>query len=160
MLQRPRGHSGHGIRNRRGGVSCTHMRIRFHHAGTAIAAVLVVHAAALAGHWYGAFPPLDVPMHFFGGFVMGMLAIALQHEFLQVHRLPKAAWWHELLFVLGFVGLVAIGWEFFEFGVDALWSLRDAIGVSQVSMADTMADLAVGLLGGLVAHALFRPGRR
>jgi hypothetical protein len=134
------------------------MRIRLRHAFSAIATVVVVHGLALLLQWYGRWPDFDIPMHFAGGFVMGLLAIALQHEFLRFHGLPGAAWWHELLFVLGFVALIAIGWELHEFLIDEWWG-RTAGALSQLSLRDTMGDLAIGLIGATVAHGMFRPGR-
>jgi len=133
------------------------MRIRFRHAFAGIVAVLIFQAFAIACHLYNRQPNLDIPMHFAGGFVTALLAIAIQHEFKKVHRIKHVTWWHELLFVIGFVALVAVGWEFFEFLVDSFWQ-RQLGFVSQISIQDTMGDLAMGLIGGGVAHVLFRPG--
>ncbi len=135
------------------------MRLRFQHAFFGIIAVLTTQVIALTFHWYFYQPSFDIPMHFAGGFVMAMLAIALQHEFLDLYKLKSAAWWHELLFVLGFVALIAIGWEFFEFVVDSFWG-RDSGFVSQISLQDTMGDFALGLLGAITAHLLFRPNKK
>lgn len=102
---------------------------------------------------YPSWQQFDVPMHFAGGVAMGLLALALWDHFVADIRTNNGLPGQALLvfFVLGFVALVGIGWEWFEFICDEVFTfVRVAIGQSQTSLGDTMADFALDLLGGLV----------
>ncbi len=94
-------------------------------------------------------------MHIGGGIAMGILALAFWNLFVKSVSLRTKKKWAAVLpkifFVLGFVGLVGIGWEWFEFLFDEILSVRLAWGIAQTSVADTMADLFCDLVGGLSA---------
>jgi hypothetical protein len=124
----------------------------FQHAFIAIFAVMAVHAVLLYLHAYSVWPDIDVPMHFSGGFAMGLLALAI---FSAGHAKSKGqgshAWYIKPLFVVGFVALVAVLWEFHEFLLDVWFVQNGSWEKTQISLADTMGDLFFGLLGGLAA---------
>ncbi len=118
-----------------------------------IALVLLLNLLGNVLGLYGSWPWYDMPMHFGGGFAMGVFAIALWQEGIEEvrfkGRLAKhLKWWLVPLFVIGFVALVATLWEFHEFGLDIL---LDQEPVRQVNLEDTMADFFLGLLGAVVA---------
>lgn len=57
------------------------------------------------------------------------------------------------VFVLSFVALIAVLWEFFEWGIDVVF--RSA---TQGGLEDTLGDLFFGLLGGF--FGFFYPNAR
>jgi hypothetical protein len=100
--------------------------------------------------WY------DIPLHLAGGALVGfaflyMFGIRTSLFPLERNRLLT------LLFLTGTVTLVGVLWEFFEYLVD--WYLLFAYGAkagTQPSVADTLADLANDIAGGLGAWSLWR----
>ncbi len=108
----------------------------------------------LSGWW----SEVDVPLHFFGGFLSGLLGLAcwtwLQTRF-HVKNVPV---WAVACWAVCFTALVAVSWELYEFGVDAWHQSRGITAiVQQPSVTDTMADMALGLIGAAVSTlTLFR----
>jgi hypothetical protein len=107
---------------------------------------------------YDAFPRLDVPMHFAGG-----LAIAyVMRTVAEGGGLRADTGWprflpHAVVIVTG-TATAAVLWEFAEFGMDRVFGTN-----LQVSLANTMRDLAMGLLGAValaVAGAIRDADRR
>lgn len=118
--------------------------------------VILVHAFALVTHLYYFWTPFDIPMHFAGGFVMGLLGLAI---FGYLHKdLPKKHHpeWYKYLFVTSFAILVAVFWEFHEYLLDKTIITWMGWGNTQISLPDTMLDLLMGTVGGLSAAILFR----
>lgn len=126
----------------------------------AIIAILAVYGFNLFAGFiglYGKWHWLDIPMHFLGGFAMGLFGIALwtaavEEVTFKKRLLRHLRWWLAPLFILGFVALVGIGWEWYEYFMD-LWFE----GIRQPSIGDTMADFLLDLIGGFVAVLLFYP---
>lgn len=132
--------------------------MKFKPAILAILAVVVVQAIALATGFYGLLPNFDIPMHFSGGFVMGMLAIAAHHHMTDKHHMKGIPVWYHLLFVLGFVMAVSVCWEFLEYILDNTVVLWYDLPKHQVDLEDTMLDFAMDALGGLSAFYVFKKG--
>jgi hypothetical protein len=94
---------------------------------------------------YEYWPSIDVPMHFAGGFAF---AYFVSQSFQQ---LPRGAVQRsrsvilELLLVGTITATAAVFWEFAEFTKDQLFGTN-----VQVSLANTMKDLAVGISGSIV----------
>ncbi|TAK04969.1 hypothetical protein EPO33_03160 [Patescibacteria group bacterium] len=90
---------------------------------------------------------LDMLMHFLGGasiLVAGLVAGSrLRRRGLIPADLPP---WLAAFALIGLVGLVGIAWEFFEFATDYAAQTQ-----AQGGLKDTMADLALDLLGGMSA---------
>jgi hypothetical protein len=130
--------------------------MKFRIAFFAIAAVLAFHILASFVGLYGWWRDLDVPMHFAGGFAMGLLALAIHHHMTDKHHLKGHPWWYHSLFILGFVMLVGVAWEFHEYLIDetigAWWDWPKM----QLSLSDTMLDFVMDGLGGFVALVIFR----
>ena len=124
----------------------------------AILAVIVVHVISLITNLYYYFPDFDVPMHFFGGFVMGMLGVAIHHFEAGRSHTARVSLWYHYLFVIGFVMLVAVAWEFHEYILDQTFVVWFDWQKTQPSLADTMADLALGFTGGSLAFLRYRKG--
>ena len=104
------------------------------------------HGAGVAG-LYWAYSWFDTPMHFLGGLAAGVLALDIWHFAM---RAPYGRHVRILrvLFVLGLVSLIGVLWELHEYLLD----LRHYPAVLQPSIADTMKDLMMDLLGGGFAY--------
>ena len=123
-----------------------------------IGAVIVVHAVAVAFGLYGVWHWFDIPMHFTGGFAMGALGLAIWKEGIEEVRFKgwmakHLKWWLVPLFVVGFVSTIGILWEIQEFVLDVLVTGHP---LRQPSIADTMADFALDLVGGATALIFYR----
>jgi len=91
---------------------------------------------------YAAWPDVDIIMHFAGGFAIAFFVSgcfrALPREEVKRSRIVLL----ELLLIGSLTTTSAVFWEFREFAND-LWFGTN----SQVSLANTMQDLAVGIMG-------------
>ncbi|RMD58440.1 hypothetical protein D6825_00885 [Candidatus Woesearchaeota archaeon] len=87
---------------------------------------------------------LDEFLHFFGGMAVAISASLLLRR---AHALGlySADRRISIFFVVCFVALVAVVWEWHEFVRDFLFSQN-----SQLSMFDTMKDLFLGVLGACI----------
>jgi len=110
--------------------------------------ILFIHILAIINSWYWIFTWLDMPMHFLGGFWLAMVFLWILRK-----QNPKFIKLSNYLIVgimtLGFVILIGVLWEFFEFGYDVLISSKGYFAAAQQGVADTMSDLFFDLLGGL-----------
>lgn len=113
--------------------------------------ILVVHILASIYHWYWVYPWFDMPMHFLGGFWLAMLFFYFKPSFEfqnpKFNKLPNCL--ITVIIVLGFVALVGVLWEFFEFLCDAFIAANGYMEASQLGVGDTIGDLFFDLLGGL-----------
>lgn len=95
-------------------------------------------------------------MHFLGGFWVASLFFNLNSK---LNFLPNNLTINNsiiknltiIVLSLGFVALIAVLWEFFEFFYDVFISVKGYPWVAQQGMSDTMTDLFLGFLGGFVA---------
>lgn len=130
----------------------------FKAAGLSIVVVLFFHGIGLIFDLYGLLPWYDIPMHFGGGFAMGLLGLAIWSEGVEDVRFKgwfqkHLKWWLVPGVVLGFVSLISILWEVHEWILDVF--LPSADHLRQANVSDTMADFVFDLLGGILALALF-----
>ena len=96
-------------------------------------------------HAFQTWPFLDIPTHFSGGLAIAFLISrcfqTLPREPARTSRTALL----ELLLIGSLTITIAVFWEFAEFTVDQL------LGTNlQVSLANTMQDLAMGILGAAV----------
>ncbi|MBI2075290.1 MAG: hypothetical protein HYZ07_02635 [Candidatus Harrisonbacteria bacterium] len=110
---------------------------------------------ALGLFYSPSFTFFDTLMHFSGGAVVGWWAyLALTHD-----RTLALDPIRTLLFIAGAAALFGVGWELFE------WALDNTVGVwyiaqkAQPSLNDTMKDLALDVIGGLIAGAVLLRSR-
>lgn|GEM_PF-500655 len=93
-------------------------------------------------HIYDIWPSLDIPMHFSGGaaiaFFVSQCFQALPRESVKRSRVVLL----ELVMIGSLTAVSAVFWEFAEFTLDQLFWMS-----SQLGLADTMLDLAMGILG-------------
>ena len=93
---------------------------------------------------YILYPPLDIPMHFFGGVAM---AYFLSKSFSAVPEgaiAPPYRPFAEFVFVVSVTATASIVWEFAEFTSDFMFGTR-----AQLGLDDTLFDMALGIAGGL-----------
>lgn len=113
-------------------------------------AVLIVLIAVLS--WVGNFTYLsiyydwyDAMLHFLGG---AWVAAAFLYFFSSRPQLfdVRSNYWLTLIFAVSFTVAVGVGWEFFEY----------AIFGDYLSLADTLADLALDMAGAAVLALIWR----
>jgi len=83
----------------------------------------------------------DTIMHFISGLFTGYIAINFIKE--------KKKTIFNTLFILGFVSLIALSWEVFEYAASILFNV-DPQKVELTGINDTMKDIIVALLGGII----------
>jgi hypothetical protein len=98
---------------------------------------------------YDRYPPLDIPTHFFGG-------VAITYFFRSAIRNSQALFGGipspiQVMFAFTCTGTVIIFWEFYENILDFLFHAHNVLG-----LADTIKDMAVGLLGALILTIFYR----
>ncbi len=120
---------------------------------------LFLHIFATIYHLYWLFPWFDVPMHFLGGFLLAMIYFWINPKIEIANpclgKMPK--WLVSMVFILSFVILIGVLWEFYEFLHDFYLLTGGKISVFQNSFADTIKDLFFDLVGGTAAFAVFYP---
>jgi len=115
-----------------------------------LAAIFVFHVFASWYSWYWIYSWIDIPMHFIGGVWVGMF-------FIWIFQGEKSNYFSPLpnilhLFVLsGFVILIGVFWEFFEFSFDFFIAKKGLADFAQQGTADTLGDLAMDLFGGITS---------
>lgn len=114
-------------------------------AGWAPLSVFVLHVfISRVVNGYILYPPLDIPIHFFGGVAMAYFLAtcfaALPEDAIAGSLRPIA----EAVFVVSLTATSSVFWEFAEFTSDALFGTQ-----AQLGLDDTMLDMALGIAGGL-----------
>ena len=98
---------------------------------------------------YLLFPPLDIPMHFFGGVAIAYFFAsclrALPPDAIAVPYRP----WLVAVTVFALTSTASVFWEFAEFFSDRLFGTH-----AQLSLEDTLLDMALGVTGGLTFLAM------
>ena len=103
---------------------------------------------------YQLWPPIDIPLHFFGGFAIAYFVYGGINVFSEYKLINKPDTLINITVVLGLTGIVAVIWEFAE------WTADRILGTNcQLGLDDTMLDLLMGLLGGglfVIGHIINR----
>jgi hypothetical protein len=93
---------------------------------------------------YLLFPPLDIPMHFFGGVAIAYFFAAcfraLPPDSIALSLRP----WLLAVSVFALTATATVFWEFAEFFSDRFFGTH-----AQLSLEDTLLDMALGIAGGL-----------
>ncbi len=95
---------------------------------------------------YDVLPWLDIPMHFLGGAIVAYAAARFFIFYEEKRSIAIFSPWMFLLLLVIFVSAIAVLWEFFEFGLEYFFHVK-----AQLSQADTMGDLFMGMFGASVA---------
>ncbi len=93
-------------------------------------------------HWF------DIPMHLAGGFTIGLLSIGVVRAYLSAERYERG---YSLLFVVVGVLFVGIVWEMLE----AYFKVAILYGGNY--WFDTIKDLLMDTLGGILSYICFHP---
>jgi len=122
----------------------------FRVGGWAPFTVFVIHViSGKIFNLYKLWPEFDVPMHLAGGFAFAFFVSQLFQELPRGMVQRSRSVVLELLLIGSLTATAAVFWEFFEFTLDLL--LRSNI---QVSLANTMKDLAMGIIGSIAYIAI------
>jgi hypothetical protein len=106
--------------------------------------VFLLHVfASRALHAYLLFPPLDIPMHFFGGVAIAYFFAACARALGITSVAPAPARIAPALLVFSLTCSASVFWEFAEFFSDRLFGTH-----AQLSLEDTLLDMALGTAGG------------
>lgn len=98
---------------------------------------------------YQRFPVFDIPMHILGGIAMGLtgyLMLCYAQKELNVVIPQRIVQWILITFWVVFTTVI---WEFAEFLGDYFFGTH-----MQMGLADTMGDMFMGLMGGVVVGAV------
>lgn len=96
---------------------------------------------------YEIYPAIDIPMHFLGGCAIAYMLV----RFYKILPLPKTPYFFNLLVVTAGTISAAVIWEFAEFLSDHYLGTH-----TQLGLPDTMLDLLMGMLGGIVIGLIFK----
>lgn len=95
--------------------------------------ILILNTMAMKFHWYFTIWWFDMPMHFLGGFWLGLLIFWLLK--IKEISLPEI-----IKIIIGFL-VIAFGWEIFEISIDKI------ITKNPFNTLDTISDIFFGLSG-------------
>ena len=106
--------------------------------------IVFLEALFLKLHLFQFVPNIGILFHITGGFSIGIIAFYSCYEFIST-----AAWYIQFSFIIGNVSTAALGWEALEWIGGKLLGRR-----LQGSLGNTMEDLCVGVIGGVLAVLL------
>lgn len=116
--------------------------------------ILSVHVLASVYKLYWTYWWLDIPMHFMGGFLAALVFFWFFKKFPSFFNIEND-FLVTLIFILGWVALIGVLWEFVEFLYAVLVISKDRLIDSQVLwLFDTLKDIFFDLLGGFVLLAI------
>lgn len=113
--------------------------------------ILLIHGVFSYFGFYGRFVWIDIPMHFFGGVSIGIAYLLFFRMLQKMNYVGRIHPFLEMGIITSFVSITAVFWEFREFLGDYFFGWH-----TQPSIADTMADLFLGMLGGVMGIIITR----
>jgi hypothetical protein len=113
--------------------------------------VFIVHMFFSFYEIYDTFLWMDIPMHFLGGLAISYTAVLFLRFFREKDFIIIKKWFIFILVVVSVVVLIAVLWEFYEFLLKYFFHVN-----TQPSLEDTLFDLFIGLVGGIVGAIGFR----
>jgi len=99
---------------------------------------------------YTVFPHIDIPFHFLGGFSIAYTSAKILAYLEQEKLIARLNGMLFMILLISITATAAVLWEFVEFTGDQLFHTN-----IQVSLANTMQDQFMGLLGGLALAFLY-----
>lgn len=114
-------------------------------SGSALVLIVFLEFLFIKLELFHNFPYVGILFHLGGG-----MAVGTGTYYLLMRQLIRQVWYIKAGFIVGIVGLAAIGWEGFEWTFSHFFYHNNLQG----SLDNTMGDLFVGVLGGFLA-ALF-----
>lgn len=106
---------------------------------------------SLGFHAYNIYPWIDTPMHFIGGIAMSYSFVILLKSLQESGIMPTLDTYLNIFFSFTIIVTIAVFWEFLEFIAGYIFDAN-----IQVSLPNTMKDLFLGSLGGLLVCLLFK----
>lgn len=110
--------------------------------------IAVADATALRYHLFFMYRWLDIPMHLLGGLWVSLFILwyhfVFRHKFVRIRNRRGA-----VALALSGTFAVALGWELFEYAVNAY------IVLDRYDMMDTLKDLLMGMIGASVGARIF-----
>ena len=94
---------------------------------------------------------IDLLAHFISGILTSIVAFILLQESKLLNQKNK---WLGFLFIIVFTTSIAAGWEYFEFFCDKIFH-EDAQWVIKTGVDDTMTDMLVATLGGILVSIYY-----
>lgn len=114
--------------------------------------ILGLNFVALAFHLYPTVTWLDALLHFIGG----VWVAAFFFWFFIGEKFPTADFWLKALFAVSFVALIGVLWELTEVAfLNYLMAKIFGAQETTAGLADTLGDLALDLVGGLIVAATY-----
>ena len=125
-----------------------------------LVSILVIFLANLFGLYYGWYLTIwwyDIPMHIAGGVWIAFLFFYIFEERNKI--IVEQSFLAKVLFALGFVALLGVLWEFYEYLSDVFILKQYQFGGEPRGVLDTLEDLFNDLVGGGLALFLRYGGR-
>ena len=118
----------------------------FRVGGWAPVSVVILHGLIVNSilNLYKIWPPIDMPMHFLGGLAFALFVSRCFQELPRGTVQRSRSVVLELLLIGSLTATAAVFWEFTEFTTDQLFNRN-----VQVSLANTMRDMALGITGSI-----------
>ena len=126
---------------------------------TAVFSIISLFFVSLISIWLGLYVRwvnYDNFMHFLGGVSVGMFALAIRTFIGKNYRATGIPWWYDFLFVVGFVMIIGVVWECYEFIQDQTIAHSLHWASVQSSVRDTLGDLIWDGIGALTSFYIFR----
>ncbi|MBI4992093.1 MAG: hypothetical protein HZB99_02640 [Candidatus Harrisonbacteria bacterium] len=90
---------------------------------------------------------LDMVMHFLGGLLTASLFLNFSAEYFNL--LPNGNRYANFLFIVSFVMLIGVLWEFYEYSTNYF------LQTLELSLTDTLSDLFFDLVGGILGGVTY-----
>ena len=118
--------------------------------------ILAFHFLAGFLSWYHAIWWLDIPMHLIGGAWVASLFFYLFNNCWKILP-PKGRFFPTLILCLGFVALVGVLWEFYEYLADVFINKTHPFFIVNDTklLFDTLKDILNDLIGGVFVAIIF-----
>ncbi len=115
----------------------------FQQLASLVIAIFILNFLANKFHWYYSIWWFDMPMHFMGGFWLGMVFF----WFFKVRKLSLLVNLSLVTKLIAWVLLIGVGWELFEY------FFINYMAQNNFDLIDTLSDLFFDLFGGITAVA-------
>lgn len=110
--------------------------------------ILTLHVVSILQKWYLTLSWIDIVLHTIGGAWVALAFFYVQQRYARAlpDTVPR---WFFLVQAVGFVMLVGVMWEWFEYGFDIFFAEEKADWRAQLGLPDTMGDLLADFVGGV-----------
>lgn len=132
------------------------MSIKFSQIILIVAAMIAIHFVALRVGLYQGTVWVDMPLHFAGGIVLGMVALWLLQRSNLSTKLGSPSNLALSAIIVSFALLGSFIWEALEFSFwHFLPNLANPLKLYSSRVSDVLSDMIFGLLGGVVMATIF-----